>query len=110
MLGAPLHGFRTKYAGNPHLRIRFLVRQGPGVHMAIVKMFSLIAPRTGSCPRLDNEIVGFIEVFTIVGGIGVIEKLLAAGSTHPTSDQAATRDQVDLSEFLRHAQWMLDHR
>jgi hypothetical protein len=45
----------------------------------------------------------FIEVFPIVGRIGVIEELFAPRTTHPAGDEAATGNQIDFGQFFGHA-------
>src|SRR5580704_17933440 len=70
MLCAPLHGFRTKRARNPHWRMRLLIGQCPRINVAIVKMLAFVAPRAGSRPGLHYEVVGFVEHFAVVRGIG----------------------------------------
>src|ERR1700693_4727113 len=106
LLSAPSNRLGAKGAGNPHLRMRLLIGQRPRIHMAIVKMFALIAPGTGPGPRLDDEVVGFLEVLAVVSRIGVVEELLAACPAHPSSDEASARDQIDLGQLLGHAQRM----
>src|SRR5262245_16192648 len=99
MFRTPLHGFRAQHTRNPHLWMRLLVGQRPGIHVAIMKMFAFVAPRSGLGPGLNDKVMRFVKVLTVVGGIGVIEKLLTAGTTYPTSDQTPTRDQVNLGQF-----------
>src|SRR5439155_24916840 len=100
----PTDGFWTQHPRNPHLRMGFLIRQRPGVYMAIVEMLAFVAPRPWSSPGLDDEVVRFVEVLPVIGRVGVVEKLLAASAPYPSSHQASTRDQVDLCQFLGHAQ------
>src|SRR5438876_1043121 len=102
MRGAPLDGLRAEGPGNPHGRMGFLVGQGPRIDVAIMKMFPLVAPRTGSRPGLDDKVVRFVEHLAVVRGIGIIEELLAARSAHPAGDQSAARDQIDLGELFGH--------
>src|SRR5271166_4087662 len=68
LLGAPSDGLGAQRAGNPHLRMRLLIRQCPRIYMPVVKMFALIAPRSRPGPRLNDEVVRFLEVFAVVGG------------------------------------------
>src|ERR1700728_4075198 len=109
MLGAPLYSFGAERPGNPHRWMWLLVWQRPRVDVAIVKMFSLIPPRPGPRPRLYNEVVSLVEHLAIVGGVGVVKELFAAGSAHPARDQPAARDQIDLRQLLSHPQRMFDH-
>jgi len=51
----------------------FLQRQHPRIHEAIMEMFALEAERARPRPGLDDEIVRFVEVFPIVGRVGVIK-------------------------------------
>src|ERR1019366_10049884 len=83
MLGAPLHCFGTQRARNPHRRMWLLIWQSPRIDVPIVKMLALVAPRSGPRPGLHDEVVGPIEHFAIVCGVGVIEELLAACPPHP---------------------------
>src|SRR5271166_4433568 len=110
MLGAPSYGLGAEGARNPHLRMRFLIRQRPRIYMPIVKMLALVAPWSRPGPRLHDKVVRLLEVLAVVCGIGVIEKLLAARAAHPSGDEASARDQIDLSELLGHPQRMLEDR
>src|SRR5260221_2520816 len=96
MLGAPLHGLRTEYSRNPHWRMRLLIRQGPGIHVPIVKMLALVAPWTGPRPRLHDEVVSLVEHLAVVCWIGIVEELLGARAAHPSGDQTAARNEIDL--------------
>ena len=90
--------------------MRFLVGEGPRIDVAIVEMFAFVAPRSGPGPRLNDEVVGLFKVLAIVGGIRVVEELLAARAAHPSGDEASLRDQIDFGEFFGHAQRMLQYR
>ncbi len=78
--------------------------------MAIMKMLAFITPGARPCPRLYDEVVGFVEHFTVIGRVGVVEELLAASATYPTGDQPAPGDQVNGGEFFGHTQRMFKHR
>src|SRR5262245_40445885 len=110
MLSAPFDGLGTDDPWNPHRRMRLLIRQCPRIHVAIVKMLALVAPGTRPRPRLHDEVVRFVEVLAIVRGIRVVEELLAPRPANPSGYQPSARDQIDLRQFLRHPQRMLDNR
>src|SRR5258708_36869170 len=108
MLRAPLYSLRTNLSRYPHRRLRFLIRQRPRINVPIVKMLAFVSPRPGPRPRLHDKIVGLLEQLAIVGGIRVVEELLAACAAHPSGDQPPPRDQIDLRELLGHPERMLD--
>src|SRR5712692_6587564 len=109
MLRAPFHRFRTNHAGYPHRRMRLLIPHRPRINVPIVKVLALVPPWSGPGPGLHDEVVGLLEKLAVVGGIGVVEKLLAAGAADPSGDQPSPRDQIDLRQLLGHPEWMLDH-
>src|SRR6266540_5087665 len=76
--------------------------------MPVMEMLALITPRSRPSPRLDDKVMGFIEVLAVISWVGVVEKLLAPRTAYPPRDQAPAGNQVDLGEFLRHAQRVLD--
>src|SRR5437660_1748990 len=88
--------------------MRFLVRQRPWIDVPEVEMLALVTPGSGPGPRLHDKIVRLFEQLAVVRGIGVIEELLTAGAANPSGDQPPARDEIDLRQFLGHAQWMLD--
>src|SRR5262245_2294551 len=75
-----------------------------------MEMLALITPRSRPSPRLDDKVMGFIEVLAVISRVGIVEKLLAPSTAYPPCDQASTRDQIDLGKFLRHAQRVLNDR
>ena len=110
MLCAPLHRLRTERARNPHRRMRFLIRQRPRIHVAIMEMLALVAPRAGPRPGLHDKVMRLVEHLAVVGGIRVVEELLAARAAHPSGHQPAARNQIDLGQLFGHPQRMFDHR
>ena len=52
-----------------------------------METFTLVTERSGCGPRLDDKLDAFLKQFAIVRRIGVIGKLLAAGTTHPSRDE-----------------------
>jgi hypothetical protein len=70
--------------------------------MTIVEMLPFIAPRSGASPRLNDEVVGFVKVFPVIGRVSVVEKLFAASAADPAGNETPTRNQIDFGEFLGH--------
>src|ERR1700693_2341199 len=110
MLRAPYDGLWTDYAGNPDRRPRFLIRQDPRIDEAIGEMFALPSKRPRTRPCGDDDVVGLIEILAIVGRIGVVEDLFAAGSADPSRHQAAFGNQIDFRQLLRHAKRISQRR
>src|SRR5713101_2357328 len=75
--------------------------------MPVMKVLALIPPRPGFGPRLYDEIVRLVEVLTVISRIGVVEELLAARTAYPPGNETPAGDQIDLGQFLSHAQGML---
>ncbi len=90
--------------------MRFLERQHPRIHEAVVEMFALPSKRTGPRPRRDYQVVRLVEVFAVVRGIGVIGELLAACPAHPSRHQPPAGDHIDHREFFGQAQRIRDDR
>src|SRR5580704_18559070 len=82
LLRAPPHRLRAERSRNPHRRMRFLVRQRPRIHMPVMEMLALVAPRPRLGPRLHDKIVRLLEVFAVVRRIRVVEKLFAARASY----------------------------
>src|SRR5260370_27348432 len=90
MLGAPDHGLRTDETRNPNGWMRLLHRQDPRIHEALVIVPALVTPRARRRPGLDDEVLGFVEVFTVVGRRDIVCALLNASSPHSAGHQTAT--------------------
>src|SRR5262249_5288660 len=86
MFRTPPDRLRAQHARNPNRRMGLLIGQGPGIHMPVMEMLALIAPGARSRPRLNNEVMRFVEVLAVISGVGVVEKLLAARPAHPARD------------------------
>src|SRR5215469_3268953 len=95
MLRAPHDGFGAKQTRDPDRRMRFLNWQAPWIDEAIVEMLALVAERTRPRPGLNYDVMCFVEILAVEGGIGVRSKLLTTTATHPSWDQPATRDHID---------------
>ena len=54
--------------------------------------------------------MGFVEKLSIIGGIGIVEDLLATSAAHPSRYQSPVRDTVDSRQFLGDAQRILESR
>src|SRR5712692_826041 len=104
MLGAPDHGLRTDETRNPNGWMRLLHRQDPRIHEAVVIVLALVTPGARRRPGLDDEVMGFVEAFTVVGRVDIVGNLLAARSPHPTRHQAATGDDIDHRELFRQSE------
>src|SRR6202042_66957 len=81
MLRAPDHGFGADYAGYPDRRTGLLVWQRPRIDVTEIEMFAFPAERTGLGPARQHEVVRLVEVFAVIGGIRLVEDLLAARSS-----------------------------
>ena len=82
MLGGPAHGLYADGGGYPDLRVGLLVGAHPGVDVAVVVVLALPAEGAGIGPRLDNEVVGFLESFAVEDGRGVVGYALASAAAH----------------------------
>ena len=54
--------------------------------------------------------MGFIEIFAVVGRVGVHEKLLAARAPDKAGNQPAARDHIDHRELFGQPQWVAHDR
>src|SRR5437899_2284856 len=108
MLGAPDDGLRAENARNHDWRMWFLIRPHPWIDEPIVEMLAFPAERTGSRPRSQDQIMGLVEHLAVVGGIGVVEDLLAAGPPYPPGNQAPMRDTVYGRQLFGYAQRILE--
>src|ERR1700689_749772 len=104
MLGAPLDGFGTEDARNPHRRLGLLIRQRPRIHVAIMKVLALVGPRTGPGPGLYDEIMHLVEHLAVVRRIGVVEELFGASAANPSGDETAARNKIDFGKLFGHSQ------
>ncbi len=84
VFGTPFNRFRAEYPWNPYWRTRLLVRPHPRVYVAIIKMLSLPAEWTWPHPGSQDQVVSFIEQFTVVRRVGIVENLLAACASNPS--------------------------
>ena len=57
----------------------------------------------------ENQIVSLVEVFAIVGRVGIIGELLAAGAANPSGDQPSARDEIDHRKLFSQSQ-RIGHR
>jgi len=65
VLCTPLYRLRTQYTRNPDWRMWFLIRHCPRIHVTAMEMLAFIAPWSGFGPRLDDEVVSFVEVLPL---------------------------------------------
>ncbi len=54
--------------------------------------------------------MSLVEIFAVVGRIGIVEDLLAAGAAHPSGYQAPVRYEVDFRQFLGQPHRIFDRR
>ena len=108
--GGPGHRVAAHHAGNPDRRVRVLVGPRPRIHVAVVVVLAFPAERAGLRPRLDDEVVRFLEALPVVRRHGVVGDALAPGAAHPAGYQTATRDHVDFREFLGQEQRVVPDR
>src|SRR5579863_1151405 len=110
MLRAPDYGLGTEQPWNPDRRMRFLDRQAPRIDEAVVEMLALVAERTRPGPRLDHDVVGFVEIFAVKRGVRVAGELLAAAAAYPSGHQAAAGDHIDHAQLFGQPQRIADYR
>ena len=110
MLGAPLDGVPRHHAGDPDLRVRGLVRARPRIHVAVLVVLALPAERARSRPRLDDEVVRFLEALPVERRLRVVRDALTAGAAHPAGDQPPARDHVDLGQLFGQPQRVFPDR
>src|SRR5579875_2810460 len=103
-LSAPQRGLGAQEAGNPHLRMRLLHRYRPRIDETVMEMAAFVAPWTGLGPRSDDEVVRLVEVFAVIGRIGVVRELLAARAADPSRDQPPARNHIDHRQLFRQPQ------
>jgi hypothetical protein len=82
----------------------FLHRQHPRIDEAIMEVLALEAKRPGPGPRLQDKVVGLVEILAVVSRVGVVGELFTARAAHPSGDQPATGDHIDHREFFGQAQ------
>src|SRR5579872_1802931 len=99
MLGAPDYGLRADYSGDPDGRMRLLIGQRPRIDIAVVEMLAFPTERSGPRPRGNHQVMGFVEVFAIIGWISIIEDLFTARAAHPSGNQPALGDEVNHRQF-----------
>ncbi len=80
--------------------MRRLQRQRPGVHHAVVIVVALPAEGPALRPRLDDQVVGFLEALAVEGRVDAGGELLLAAAAHEARDQPAPRDHVDHGQLL----------
>ena len=71
--------------------------------MAIMEVLAFVTPGAFFGPGLQNKVMGFIEHFPVIGWVGVIKKLLAAGTPHPTGDQPTFGNTIDSRQLFSHS-------
>src|SRR5262245_30691816 len=71
MLCRPNNRFTTDHTRNPHARMRLLQWQHPRVNHAELIMIAFPAERPRLGPRLNNDVVSFVEAFAVECGIGI---------------------------------------
>ena len=73
-------------------------------------MLAFPAERPRRRPRLEHELVGFLESLPVVGRLGVVGDAFAAGTAHPAGHEPAPRDQVDGRQRLGQPQRIVPDR
>src|SRR5579875_4114833 len=94
MFGAPDYRLGADNPWNPNRGMRLLIGQHPRIDVAVVEMFALPPKRTRASPCRNHDVVGLIEIFAVVSGVGVVEDLLAARATDPAGHQSPLGDQI----------------
>ena len=103
-LGAPYDRVGAAGAGNPHRRVGFLQRYLEGVHHSEVVVLALPAEGARRCPRLENQVVGFLESLPVVHGVGIGGPGLGAAASDEARHQSPAGDHVNLGQLLSQAQ------
>src|SRR5918999_4555912 len=67
----PDQRLRAAGAGDPDGRMRLLEWRLKGVHHPELVVLPLPAKRPRRCPRLDDQLVGFLETLAVIYGVAV---------------------------------------
>src|ERR1051325_5843287 len=76
-------------------RVRLLQRRRPRIDHAVVVVVALVAEGPGLGPRLDDDVVRFLEALAVVRRVHAGGELLLAAAAHEAGDEAALRHHVD---------------
>ena len=101
--GAELHRLQAARARNPDRRVRLLQRARPRIDVAHAVVLAAEGERPRSGPRLDDQIVRFVELLARIGRIDGVGVILGPAAHDHAGDQAPAADHVDHGELLGHA-------
>ena len=86
-LSGPHQGVSAHHSGQPYLGVGLLVGLGPWIDVTVLEVLAFPTEGAGGGPGLDDEFVGLLEPFPVIGRRGVVGHAFPSRAPDPSGNQ-----------------------